>query len=297
MSDDQPSSLKIDIIFTDLINSDDKLSPTLSNKSNQLLAPPSTRNRPSSLDGTINDSKTAKKKPDNLRPYVIVSRPGSVELRLNQSMMEKLENSSFTLAPNGALDKDLDAKLYSKNAKFKKSTAQLSRVPIQQVTPDEPHFTVVEKRPPTLSQASRRNGFLLDNHLHPDTLKKMATNVSGSRLYSTYMKSAVDALTSAQGRLTAIKTNKHWSISNLFLEPQETKPIGKIESKAFVNLDPGLELDSVTMRENALENELQKRKLDHYYYERDIQGLREEICAFSIHREQVFLIKQRHKFH
>jgi hypothetical protein len=44
---------------------------------------------------------------------------------------------------------------------------------------------------------------------------------------------------------------------------------------------------SVQKRENDLRIELEKLKLDNFNYELDIQGLREEICLFGIHKDQV----------
>jgi hypothetical protein len=95
-----------------------------------------------------------------IKPFTIISRSGSVELRLNQSQIEKLENCSFNIAANPVTDREIVFRLNDPTARMKE------RIVVKK------ELTVRKERTPNIEQlpsfingtrAARRAGFMLDN--------------------------------------------------------------------------------------------------------------------------------------
>jgi hypothetical protein len=102
------------------------------------------------------------------------------------------------------------------------------------------------------------------------------------------MQKNVTTLAKARQKMKILRANptRQWSITKL-CEKEQSEQQKKVVNKVFISPDQGLDMASVQKRENDLRIELEKRKLEYFNYELDIQGLREEICLFGIHKDQV----------
>jgi hypothetical protein len=239
------------------------------------------------------ESEKVNKVLDNTLPFVVIKKPGNIELRLNQSLMDKLENDNFGIIryqpeSNEMLDK------------YKPASDTKIEVVINAETPEHEYYSTrnplfdVEKVPENTPRR-RRDGFLLTNEVHPETVKRIMKIYNESQSYTKSMKEKVESFNKAQSRLADFKKQgkNPWFISK-FNELELVSPPKKINIQ-LQTFERELEIDKLLQKEEIMLTIIEKNKLDSKLLLLDVQQLKQvfyslimkEIHLMTIHKEQV----------
>lgn len=223
---------------------------------------------------------------DYNKPVNIAVREASVELRINQLIVKKLENANYNKIPSDLVEeKEFNSSIYNPLICYKTKNRGLE--PIQEE---------IEEYKPNSQPKILTDGLLsikncgTDKHRYSsvshEKFQKVRSNAKAVEKYKDNMQKFENIYTRAKQRLAFLKASstKAFSFSKLFEEDGEEKV-----SERPVLVYPDFQLDTASLikfeEDKIIQLESKKKSgesLDH-----DIRALREELCLFKIHKSQV----------